>query len=232
MSGNNDIMKMLSKMDKKIDAIQTSNSEVIKVVGGHTKEIAALKKENEKLKIENSKLRKETAVIKKSVHNIIEARRFKNIIIHVIIDTETINVDLFRTVMDKINFIGIEDRQVSAIRRIGFVSGNRPIAVSLVNPRDKKLFFDNQEALKKKLGITIATDQSKEKRGEYKKMKDIVNKFSEMNIETKIFKSKIQVQGKSCSVAQAQKMLEKHSSSASEAQNDDDCGKRTAIMNR
>ena len=85
MSGNEGIMQMLGKIDKKIDAIQASKSEVIKVVGKHSQEIAMLKKKNEK-----RELRKETAVIKKNVHNI-ESRRFKNIIIHVINDTKEIN---------------------------------------------------------------------------------------------------------------------------------------------
>ena len=167
-------------------------------VSDNTKGIADV---NDKIMILRSELNKNL----KSITNNI--KRSKNVIIYGLEDTDEINKDLDGKIGEILNNIGLNMQHVDSSNRIGKKAGKKPVIISLVSQKQKKNFFSNIN-LFRSLGLSIANDSTKEERQYYNKMKEVKSELLKLGIESKIVKSKIEVEGNPLNLEEAYEFLE------------------------
>lgn len=202
-----DLKKLILGVDKKVTGVDEKIKIITATQEVHTKDISELKSSNVALEEENKLLRREMAIMKRRMDAVTKESRNMNILLHNIEDKKEINVDLFNYVMEIIEEIGIEENRVENIKRIGFSVGKRPVAISLLHYRDKKIFFDNETLLKVNHNIRVSGDFSKEQREEYRRLKEIKKSLSEKGIQADVSRGKIVIEGKKHSIKQANDVL-------------------------
>ena len=178
---------------------------MLKIANENSKQIKDIKLENSENK---KKIDSDITGIKKELESLKASLRVKNVIFYnVIEDRDDNNRDLSGKIAGILHQVGIDNRLVDSVKRIGPKTGIRPVVVTLMSQKFKKEIFEKSYLLRKKFNITVANDLSKAEREEYNKMKEIKKELKDNNIDARIVNNKIQIENKSYDFQEARKIL-------------------------
>lgn len=208
-TSTNELKELIVKLTEKIENYDESIKSILKKVSGNTTDIGLIKKENNDIREGVKKQEESVKKLNKEIDFFKRNARNKNLILYNIPDTDDLNNNLFNEVMSILADIEVKDYYIDNIRRLGQVKGKRPVVITLVTARYKKMFFENAELLIEKHGIVLANDASKQEREEYKKLKMIQQKLEKMDIEAHIKKNKIVIGKKIFDSIQATSYIER-----------------------
>ena len=178
---------------------------MLEIANENSKQIKDIKLENSENK---KKIDSDITGIKKELESLKASLRVKNVIFYnVIEDRDDNNRDLSGKIAGILHQVGIDNRLVDSVKRIGPKTGIRPVVVTLMSQKFKKEIFEKSYLLRKKFNITVANDLSKAEREEYNKMKEIKKELKDNNIDARIVNNKIQIENKSYDFQEAREIL-------------------------
>lgn len=202
-----DLKNLILGIDKRLEKIENSSASIKATQIAHGNDIRDLQHSNELLKSENESLRAELAGAKRGLFNINKQNREMNVLLHNVDDIKEINEDLFNYVSKIVEEIGVQKPQIANVKRIGFNPGRRPVAITLLYHRDRKIFFDSSMHLKVHHKIRVTGDFPKEQREEYNRLRELKNRIVERGIHAEIIKGKIMIEGKKHKINEAEEIL-------------------------
>ena len=188
-----ELKQLLTRILAKMDGNEKEFSSLKQQVNTNKKDAGDNRSDINKLKTEVSRLK-----------NIVSSN---NIIIYGLEDSKEINENLENKITEILESVNLTIDQVDNYSRIGKKAGKRPIVLSLSSRRLKKNFFNNIDKIKSK-GLNIANDISREEREKFKKFKEIQSELLNLEIESKIVRSKIIVGNKHFNLESAYKFLD------------------------
>ena len=204
-TSNEELKELLLKLTGKVEDYEKVNSKIISDVQENKKNIDIIKNENDETK---NKLEKEISELRREIDNIKSFNRMKNVVLYNMDDTSENNKDVYQRVLRMFREAEIDTNIVETVRRVGKTRGSRIVIVTLTSQKLKKKVFEKSEELNKKFNITIASDISKAERLEFNKLKTIREELKKVDIESRIFNSKLQIGDKMFNYDEAVKMLE------------------------
>lgn len=204
-TSNTELKGLILNLTEKVNKFENGNKEVWKVANENKKEIREIKTDNIETK---KKFNSDILGMKKDIDMLKADLRVKNLIFYNVINSDNENNrDLFFKIADLFTKVGIDNRLIENVKRIGPRTGHRPVVVTLMSQRFKKDIFDRAEILRKKFNITIANDLTKTEREEFNKLKAVRNELKDNNIEARFANNKLLIEGKIYDLQEARKIL-------------------------